>query len=743
MILVLAKLALAGVLINEVVYDPTGSDGTQEWIELCVDDGASYDLSGWSIEAGGASFGVVYSFAAGSVGPGEYVVVGGGVGDFADALEDALQNGGSESDGLRLVDADGNVVDTLLYDSPNDNLLPGDGEDSSVTPAADVSEGHSLGRWPDCSDSNVPGTDFADYASPSQGVANVDPGGEDTGDTGDSGDSGDTGDSGTSSSADCSGSASVVINEFYVESGAEWIELHNAGGGVALEGWELAFGSSSYKDPVALDAVSLAGGDWFLIGTGGGDQTASLDLGNSSGAIQLRCGGAVVDTVVYGEDASDWVEDPATDGAAYAPGPESGQSLARWTDGYDTDVCADDFHVSSGTPDASNGDYCPPTCDVTGAEGLKINEFLSDASSTDDGYEWIELFNAGSTTISLDDFVVEVGTQEFGEAYSFGGCTDLAPGDFVVIGGSGVPEADYVADFSLGNGSSSCDGIQVLDCEGRVLDRVFYGEGSPETSFFADGEPVETECVPAADAGYSNGRATDGVDSDSVDDWAAFSTVSPGESNGSSSTGGTDCSGSDGVTINELYVETDAEWVELYNGGGSAVSLGGWQIRYGSSSYKSPISLEAASLGPGEWLLVGTAEGDLLVDLDFGNSNGAVQLLCDGAPVDSVAYGADVSGWIEDDSTDGAAYAPAPEDGYSLARWTDGGDSDVCADDFHVATPSPGATNGDGGEKDTGGDEGGCGGDRPDGERGCVVVAAPLGGLELLAGLAVLRRRRR
>ena len=39
--------ANAEVLINEVLIDPVGSDGANEWLELCNNGEEDIDVSGW------------------------------------------------------------------------------------------------------------------------------------------------------------------------------------------------------------------------------------------------------------------------------------------------------------------------------------------------------------------------------------------------------------------------------------------------------------------------------------------------------------------------------------------------------------------------------------------------------------------------------------------------------------------------------------------------------------------------
>ena len=126
--LILLTLAASGqdVLINEFLYDSTeSSDGDGEWVELCNPTSGTVDLSGWEIESAGTAWSESYTFSDGvTIAPGEYLVVGPGVGgsDFSPDL----QNGGSSTDGVRLIDGDGVVIDTVLYDEDNTNKLTDD-----------------------------------------------------------------------------------------------------------------------------------------------------------------------------------------------------------------------------------------------------------------------------------------------------------------------------------------------------------------------------------------------------------------------------------------------------------------------------------------------------------------------------------------------------------------------------------------------------------------------------------------
>ena len=133
------------------------------------------DISGWTFESAGTSFSEIYTVAAGvTINPGQHLVFGPGVG--RGSFSSNLQNGGSATDGLRLMS--GTVVqDTLLYDSNNINSLLDDRGSRSGPFAPDVADGSSLSRSPDCVEVNNHGGDFVETVNLTPGAVNVTSGG--------------------------------------------------------------------------------------------------------------------------------------------------------------------------------------------------------------------------------------------------------------------------------------------------------------------------------------------------------------------------------------------------------------------------------------------------------------------------------------------------------------------------------------------------------------------------------------
>src|SRR4051794_16220147 len=126
MLLALFSPAFAGLLINEVVYRTAGDDA--EWVEICNSGPDAVDLTGYVLQgATGTTWSQVYDAdLSGTVAVGDYLLIGSGAPVFSAAFSPALGNVSSDTDGIRLVDGTGIVVDTLLYGSPNTDGLVDD-----------------------------------------------------------------------------------------------------------------------------------------------------------------------------------------------------------------------------------------------------------------------------------------------------------------------------------------------------------------------------------------------------------------------------------------------------------------------------------------------------------------------------------------------------------------------------------------------------------------------------------------
>lgn len=154
------------------------------------------------------------------------------------------------------------------------------------------------------------------------------------------------------------------------------------------------------------------------------------------------------------------------------------------------------------------------------------------------------------------------------------------------------------------------------------------------------------------------------------------------------------------IVINELQANgtSNAEFVELYNPGSSAVSLAGWKLDYRSDKNAAGTALvdpfaSDATIAPGGFYLVANLAFDGPRDAPISaggmaKGGGQVGLIdANGDLVDAVGYGT-ASGTYTESS-------PAPDPGTgSIGRTSDGVDTDDNGADFDETTsPSPGESN--------------------------------------------------
>jgi len=761
----------SGVVINEVVINPDGDDEEQEWIELHNASDDSIDLSGWTIRWGTTGFSDEQTLDSVILAPGEYALVGSDSVGASLLARLSLGNASSNSDGIQLMDAEGTVVDTLIYGSPNTDGWVDDSGEVAVSLAPTGASGQAIARATDGADSDASGTDFVVADTPTPAASNLRPVEDPDDDTG-------------FIVSDCPGGDSIKINELMVnpdgaDAGGEWIELFNASGAsVNLEDWEIEAGKSAGNFNTVFQfssGVTMAPGSHLLLGdeaVPGADVVTGIDMGNAgsnSDAVRLMgCDGAVADTVVYGSPNEDgWTDDNGVPAESLAPKPSEGLALARIQDGFDTDQSAADFVVADfATPGAENPTFEPVECSG-GFSDVKINEFMPDPDGSDADLEWVELFNSGSDTVALDGWSLEWGKNgSYSGSKVFSVDTDIEPGEVVLVGGEFVDDVDILASFDMGNAGSNSDAIRLVDCDGSIQDTVIYGSPNDE-EWTDDSGAVATSLADGPGGGESLARVNDGVDTDrSAEDFIRTDEPTPGASN--PETEPVVCvPGEMDVKINEILPnpqgeDAEGEFIEIINTSDAPVSLAGWGFAAGTSSWPGAISFAfpgAAAIPAGGYIVVGglgVEEADFYTDEDntFSLGNGSknpdgVRLVdCAGTVQDTVLYG-DPMDPLEDleldDDAGVASVASMPSENLSLGRSPDGVDTDNNENDFRTnMPPSPGASNK---AREVGGDDTvakgcGCGSDGPADPEAPAPEASGVAGLVASFAMLIAMRRR-
>jgi len=153
--------------MDELFYDAESADEGWEYVVLYNATGEAIDLTGWELQWAGTDFNYGSLDLAGITIPAfTRLVLGEALTPSPDVVVDfepAIQNGGTASDGMRIVAPGAVVIDTLIYDSPNTNGLPGDGgldpyPDAMCAP--DAPSGKALSRVAGHADTDDCSADF-------------------------------------------------------------------------------------------------------------------------------------------------------------------------------------------------------------------------------------------------------------------------------------------------------------------------------------------------------------------------------------------------------------------------------------------------------------------------------------------------------------------------------------------------------------------------------------------------------
>ncbi len=418
----------------------------------------------------------------------------------------------------------------------------------------------------------------------------------------------------------------IRISEFVVdphEGEAEWIELVNAGGAsIDLTGWIVE--DAAGKQTV-LESTLEAGG-YLVIDAPLGK------LNNDTDSILLKdATGVLVDSVEYGTDE---LAAPK-DGAALARGasgsfeltyaaspegvnmidPEKPEVVETPEEVEEVEQVDEAVEVAPGFPArhslGDGGSLGEAEADI------RISEFVVDPM--EEAVEWIELYNAGDASVTLEGWTLEDASAKV---------TDLSA---VTI------EADsyVIVESPKGKLNNDADSVILKDASGAIVESVVYGgEGYPVpkdgNSLARDGETFEvTELITPGSPNLIFIALEELVE---VDESSTSSDL-PEE-----------------VTILKtlrfvtLYPNTtgsdeEEEYITIENTGTEAIDLLGWSIEDGST--KRFTFEDSTGLAAGATMQVVRPQTKLTLN----NGGDTLELIApDGDVIDLLTYGNSAKG---------------------------------------------------------------------------------------------------
>jgi len=542
------------IVINEIgAYE----SGDHEWIEIFNKGGEAIDLTGWKFYEESTNHGLTAFQGDLLIEPNEYAIIADVAANFlidypsftGTIIDSSWTTLNESGEPIALKDSLGNIIETFTYISAPDYSL--ERSDYNLSDYTSI-------NWQEHLSGNTAGAENSNYGTPPGPTCGnlVCEAGEDE----------------LICPLDCAAPpppteinpGDVVINEFVSDpaEGEEWIEIfNNTDSAIDLTGWKLEDGVGTIA---TLSATIVADGFQTI-------ELSSSKLNNSGDIIILKkSDGTIIDQVAYGN----WDDGDISNNAPKASDPNS---VARKTDGGDTDNDATDFSATTTlTKNSANIITAPPEEETGGAStpedttpssppswpvgALLINEFVADP--TDGEVEWIEFYNPGSATINLNSWTIEDG----GETAT-------------TLSGSVGPLGFYVLEKPKGILNNSGDILILKDPAGIVIDQISYGD-------WDDGE--KSDNAPVASDPNSIARKTDGQNS--TNDFNDFVVTTP--TRGTSNSGGLQQNPngaySKDIIVNEVLPnpkgnDSQTEFIELKNIGVTDIDLTGWKIGDASS----------------------------------------------------------------------------------------------------------------------------------------------------------------
>ena len=267
-----------------------------------------------------------------------------------------------------------------------------------------------------------------------------------------------------------------------------------------------------------------------------------------------------------------------------------------------------------------------------------INEIMYNASGTDSGHEWIELYNTGTVTTTIDSWKI----NESSSSHKFtlaSGTAELIPGGFAILANDpdkfllDWPQYSgplFKSLFALNNTSEL---IILLD-QDQEIDRAYYASstganGNGNSLQLINNVWVQSWPTPGAmnvlttttatttEEVTTTPSTTPEIIPTSTPEIIPTSTPEIIETSTATTTQTTTVFANT-IIINELAwagtnTSTADEWIELYNYGTTTVNLLGWTITKNATSF---IDLIDFNLEPDSYFLLERTNDQTVLDID-------------------------------------------------------------------------------------------------------------------------------
>lgn len=241
-------------------------------------------------------------------------------------------------------------------------------------------------------------------------------------------------------------------------------------------------------------------------------------------------------------------------------------------------------------------DFVSLSSSGSASNDVLFSEIFYDTPGTDSQEEWVELYNASASSIDISGWVI-TDNNGTGSSVTLPGSTTIQAGTYLTVArnASGFNflygfDADVSGSLpALNNGG---DALLLKDETGAIIDEVAWEGGA--SSGIPSGWGSSSN--PSAPTGSSILRTVSSADTDSFDDWSVVSGNGNPEVQAPPASAGV-------IVMSEIFYDTpgtdsDEEWIELFNAGGAAVDISGWNITDNNgtgSTYTYPNGISIAA----------------------------------------------------------------------------------------------------------------------------------------------------
>jgi len=420
------------VVINEIMYHPSDSQGDIEYLELYNDTPLAIDLGGWYFSAG-----IKYTFPDGTWIPSHgYIVLASSPTLVQAAYPSAtvmgpysgrLSNAGER---VELRNANGGLIDYVSYN------------DRDPWPVAADGTGHSLSLIdPDLLNNEAESWTWSSTIGGTPGAENF---------------------------PSPPPASSVVINEVCPNpaTGDSWLELHNpTGGSVDISGWYLS-NNRNTLNMYQIPAGTVLPADGYVVFT---SSTLGFSLKPTGGRVFLTNASLtrVMDAVDYEETGV-------------------GHSRGRYFDRRNHKEHW--YYMTSPTSGSANT--------VAINDSVVINEIMYHPFPGRPNHEYVELYNRGSSPVDLTGWRFTNGIRykfTSGTVLAAGAYLVVAESTSTIVSVYGLPASQVVGNFKR-NLNDDRDHVVLRDNWGNIADEVRYFDGGrwPE---WADGMGSSLELI--------------------------------------------------------------------------------------------------------------------------------------------------------------------------------------------------------------------------------------------------------